>query len=62
MVMVLAGDFDPKEAVQLVEKYFGNYKRKLTLPTFEEQKPVQGPIIRRFLVEKKSEFKWRAVT
>lgn len=62
MAVVLAGDFDPKEAIQLVEKYFGNYKKKkLNLPSFESQKPVQGPIIKEVFGREKErvQMAWR---
>lgn len=45
MGIILAGDFDPDEVVELAEKYFGNYKRKETPPfTFEVQPPIEQPI------------------
>ena len=28
MAIVMAGDFDPEQTIQLIEKYFGNYKSK----------------------------------
>lgn len=45
MAMVLAGDFDPEEAVALAEKYFGSYEARPVPPfTYEEQPPILQPI------------------
>ncbi len=45
MGIILAGDFDPDEVVELAEKYFGDYERKETPPfTFEAQPPIEQPI------------------
>ena len=34
MAIVLAGDFDPDKAVEMIEQYFGSYKTKV-VPKFE---------------------------
>lgn len=45
MGIMLAGDFDPEEAVALAEQYFGNYETKPFPPfTYEEQPPIEAPI------------------
>lgn len=42
MAIVLAGDFDPHQAVLWAERYFGNYKAKPVPPfEFEPQAPIQ---------------------
>ncbi len=47
MAIILAGDFDPDEAVQLAEQYFGHFPPKEKPPfIFDEQPPVKGPIHR----------------
>lgn len=39
----LAGDFDPDETIQLIEKYFGSWKPNNFTPfTYEEQAPLQS--------------------
>lgn len=45
MAIVLAGDFDPNQAVLLAEKYFGGYQPKPVPPfSYEPQPEVAGPI------------------
>ena len=45
MAIVLAGDFDPYQAIELAEKYFGHYAPAEIPPfQFEPQPPVQGPV------------------
>ncbi len=45
MAIVLAGDFDPQQAIELAEKYFGHYTPAEIPPFhFETQPPIQGPI------------------
>jgi predicted Zn-dependent peptidase len=45
MGIMLAGDFDPDEAVAFAEKYFGDYEPKEMPPfTFEAQPPIEAPI------------------
>lgn len=47
MGIVLAGDFNPHEAVQLAERYFGGYPAQDIPPfTFEEQPPLTAPVYR----------------
>ena len=45
MAIVLAGDFDPDEAVRLAEKYFGSYEPK-DIPPFEyaTDSPITEPV------------------
>jgi len=45
MAIVLAGDFDPDEAVAMAERYFGHYQPK-ALPQFSfgEQPPITQPL------------------
>lgn len=47
MGIMLAGDFDPQEAIALAEKYFGNYQSS-DFPTFShlEQPAIKHPIIK----------------
>ncbi len=54
MAIVLAGDFDPDQAVEMVEKYFGNYQSK-EIPKFEvkAQPEIKEPIVKEvFGIEK----------
>lgn len=45
MAIILAGDFDPVQAVAWAERYFGNYEAKPVPPFhYQEQPPVQGPV------------------
>jgi predicted Zn-dependent peptidase len=45
MGLILSGDFDPEEAVQMAEKYFGNYEAKPIPPfTYEAQPPLSAPV------------------
>ncbi len=47
MAIILAGDFQPEEAVRLAERYFGHYQPRPIPPfTFEEQPPLAGPLRR----------------
>lgn len=47
MAIILSGDIDPQNAVRLVEKHFGQLKRK-PLPETEhsEAKPLEGPVVK----------------
>ncbi len=47
MAIVLAGDFDPDKAVELIEKYFGGYQAK-EVPEFvvKPQPEISSPIIK----------------
>ncbi len=50
MAILLAGDFDPNEAVQWAEKHFGGYEKKEVPPfSFEEQPPIKSPVIKEVL-------------
>lgn len=54
MAIVLAGDFDPDKAVEMIEKYFGSYKTK-ELPKFEvkSQPEIKEPVVKEvFGIEK----------
>jgi predicted Zn-dependent peptidase len=54
MAIVLAGDFDPDEAIDMIEKYFGGYKSK-EIPKFEvkAQPEIKSPIAKEiFGIEK----------
>ncbi|PKP37890.1 MAG: peptidase M16, partial [Bacteroidetes bacterium HGW-Bacteroidetes-15] len=46
MAVVLAGDFNPDEAIVLIDKYFGKLEPK-ELPefTFEPEKPIEEPLV-----------------
>jgi len=45
MGIMLAGDFDPDEAVAFAEKHFGDYEPKEMPPlAFEAQPPIEAPI------------------
>ncbi len=45
MAIVLAGDFDPEQAIALVDKYFSHYAQAEIPPFhFEEQPTVVGPV------------------
>lgn len=46
MAIVLAGQFDPVEAVQLAEKYFGTYPKKEIPPFHHASQPeIEAPIV-----------------
>jgi len=47
MAIVLAGDFDPDKAIEIIEKYFGEYKTK-EIPKFEvkTQPEIKEPIVK----------------
>ena len=46
MAIVLAGDFDPDEAIKIVDEHFGKLERK-EVPefTFEQEDPIQEPLV-----------------
>ncbi len=45
MAMLLAGDFDPGEAVELAERFFGSYEPRFVPPFhFEKQAQINGPL------------------
>ena len=41
MAICLAGDFDPDEAIKIIEKYFGSLKPNNNLPKVEEYQPAR---------------------
>ncbi|MBQ5648370.1 MAG: insulinase family protein, partial [Alistipes sp.] len=41
MAICMAGDFDPDEAIKIIEKYFGQLKPNNNLPQVEEYKPTR---------------------
>lgn len=45
MAIIMAGDFDPDEAIDIITKYFGHLKPNHNLPVLPktEQKPINGP-------------------
>lgn len=47
MCVAMAGDFDPDQAIAIIDKYFGNWKPG-TVPSFTKVKeqPITSPIIR----------------
>ena len=51
MAIVLSGDFDPDEAVAVVDKYFGGMQpnENLVRPVFEPEKPIEAPIVKEVL-------------
>lgn len=55
MAIVLAGDFDPDKAVELIEKYFGHYKAA-PVPEFkvQPQPAIEKPIIKEVMGKEKA--------
>ncbi len=54
MAIVLAGDFNPDDAIDMIEKYFGGYKSK-DVPKFEvkKQPDIKEPVVKEvFGIEK----------
>lgn len=48
MAVVLAGDFDPEVAIQVVDKYFGHLKpSEVPEFSFPEEPPLKGPVIKK---------------
>ncbi len=46
MAIILSGDFNPDEAIVVINKEFGKLKPKKLPPfTFEQEKPIQEPIV-----------------
>ena len=47
MAFIMAGDFNPDEAIALIDKYFGSMKAS-TLPdfTFKPEEPITSPIVK----------------
>ena len=47
MAVIMAGDFDPDSAIEIIEKYFGNMKSK-PIPALETgaEQPITSPIVR----------------
>ena len=62
MAIVLAGDFNPDEAVEMVERYFGGYKTK-EVPKFvaQAQPEISAPIVREVIGKEKAvvDLGWR---
>lgn len=62
MSIVLAGDFNPDDAVALIEKYFGGYQAK-DVPAFQikPQPEITAPVVRDVLGKEKSllDIGWR---
>ena len=48
MAVVLCGDFNPDEAVRIVDRYFGSMKpnENLQRPEFEPEKPIEEPVVK----------------
>jgi len=47
MAICISGDFDPEEAIKIIDRYFGKLPSREVPPfKFEEAKPIQEPIIR----------------
>lgn len=48
MAVCLVGDFNPDEAIKIVDKYFGSMKpnEELKKMEFEPEKPIDGPIVK----------------
>ncbi|MFN7116772.1 MAG: M16 family metallopeptidase [Saprospiraceae bacterium] len=62
MAIVMAGDFDLDEAVQLAEQYFGDYQAKPFPPfKYEEQAPLTAPVRREVFGQEAAyvELAWR---
>jgi len=54
MALILAGDFNPDEVVEMAEKHFGHYKSKpLEKWAVKEQAPLKGPIVREIFGKEK---------
>lgn len=47
MAVIMSGDFDPDEAIAIIDKHFGQLKRK-DVPKlhFEPEKPIEQPIVK----------------
>ncbi len=62
MAIVLAGDFDPDKAVELIEKHFGHYK-EAPVPKFEvkAQPEITAPIVKEVFGKEKAlvDIGWR---
>ncbi len=45
MAFIMAGDFDPEEAIALIDNYFGKIEAKPLPPfTFEQEDPITAPV------------------
>ena len=51
VAICLSGDFDPDQAVKIIEKYFGDWKPNTNLPTFtvKPEAPVTAPMEKQIL-------------
>ncbi|MDL2326919.1 insulinase family protein, partial [Bacteroidales bacterium OttesenSCG-928-A14] len=47
MAIIMAGDFDPDEAIKIIDKYFGKMKYK-EMPkfTFKPEAPIKSPVVK----------------
>ncbi len=47
MAVIMAGDFNPDEAIEIVDKYFGTLKPNpnIVKPTFKPEEPITSPIV-----------------
>ncbi|MFA7600461.1 MAG: insulinase family protein, partial [Bacteroidales bacterium] len=47
MALIMAGDFDPDEAIALIDKYFGSMKASpIPAFTFKPEEPISSPIVK----------------
>jgi predicted Zn-dependent peptidase len=47
MAIIMAGDFNPDEAIALIDKYFGSMQSKSIPPfTFTPEKPITSPVVK----------------
>ncbi len=48
IAVCLSGDFDPKEVVKIIEKYFGDWEPNPNIPVlqYEPEQPITSPIIK----------------
>ena len=44
----LAGDFDPKEMIKIIEKYFGDWEpnKDLSFPEIKPEEPITAPVVK----------------
>ena len=48
MAICMSGDFNPNEAIRVIEKYFGKMKPNTDLPKleYEKEKPLSSPVVK----------------